>query len=640
MKAYLGKKKLTSLLGTQEIIIKSPISAVPYEPGQQNRSDITFFVNQSGYDIDKPKIATITNISNDVPFFVKKSSDDSIVFSGSVQKQKANFSSFEPGESDLYYLECKGVKSYEFRIGKYLIQRVSINPALRFMDESRQDHFESGALTGYGWRDSHQFSFELNSLVMQYMANPHAYERMPYSISNLSTCKFTDLRVQNEPDIIWLMKFGVKSYYSDGLSGIKLHALIKAQLAYFLYIYPEISNYVTLDFYTTVRDFTISQWAETTCTKQWYEISDGSDNNLFEVQSVIGTIKGEKPPGYAIIPNLMMYEVLKRDRISGYQAYFDAAYNNCVWLVNNVDLDDPANTKGQRMSEHITLEALGYFLEIYPEQAPPGILEKIERWSEVMIRRSNNMWDFRKYRDPKDTTGILNQWTGGLNEYNETGNIAGFMASAYAARRVISDEKVKDRLEEIGIAQIDNVFGRNPLGRHHSYDAPREIEGVEVGWASFHPGGFGALQNVPGVLDGAPKEAAYPFNANAAVGYTEGWVAFNTAWNCSLAYLAADDVNLKIFNQTYTDEVSEVTSGTTIGIKLKAPLNFDYSTVETAKVKILLSSGEKIDVNLSEGSVDDYYFYGNYTLPIGITHADISYGLGLFKNEKRVTILT
>ena len=76
-------------------------------------------------------------------------------------------------------------------------------------------------------------------------------------------------------------------------------------------------------------------------------------HNLFITESVVGTVKGACPPGYSIVPNLLMYEVLKRDGLDGYQDYFDAAYNSCKWVVESVDLDDPASTKGQRMNEYI-----------------------------------------------------------------------------------------------------------------------------------------------------------------------------------------------------------------------------------------------------------------------------------------------
>lgn len=64
------------------------------------------------------------------------------------------------------------------------------------------------------------------------------------------------------------------------------------------------------------------------------------------------------------------------------------------------------------MSEHVTMEALAYFLEMYGPQAPPGLSAKIAGWSDLMIKRSANLWDLRKYADPQDGTGTLDQWCG------------------------------------------------------------------------------------------------------------------------------------------------------------------------------------------------------------------------------------
>jgi hypothetical protein len=591
---------------------------------------IGIFLNQSGFDTLKSKRATITNVPDGTTFDVKAKGDDKVVFSGKVKGQIADFTSFQtPGE---YYIECPGKKyPFTFRIEKYWTQRVSVGPALRFMDQSRSDVFLTGA-NGVAWRDSHQFSFELESLTQQYQANPSLYDRMPMGISNLATCQYSELRTQTEPDIIWLMKFAVLRYWDLWKNqGKKHHALIKAQLPYFLHLYPDIKQYVSEEFYTKIRDFAIAVWAEPESNYHWYETAAfhtlTTNNNLLEVQPNIGGIKGEKPPGYAIRPNLLMYEVCKRDGIADYMKYQTAAVENAKWLVNSVNLDDPAMTKGQRMSEYVTVQGLAFMLEQYPSLAPKGTLEKINRWVDVMIARSNNLWDLRKYADPKDGTGIgLDQWTGGLIQYNEPGNLTGFLSIAYAAARVITDPAKKARIKEIGIAQLDNAFGRNPFNRHFSYDGPREIEGVDQGWPTFYVGGAGVLQDVVGVIDGSPKESAYPFNPKAPAGYTEGWVAFNTAWNSSLAYHAADDT-----------EISATRSGTTITVVLRAALNLDSTKVETGQVNVLTSAGAASKLTVTENSTDDYLFSGALTVPAGVSWVEFSYGYGLFRKKVRVT---
>ena len=121
--------------------------------------------------------------------------------------------------------------------------------ALAFMVQTRSDANVKGD-NAIAWRDSHQFSFELNGLVLQYMANPSVYDNMPQTIfaegtyvgtNKLTGTEYEDLKTQNEPDIIWLIKFAARRYYDWGCTqGKKLHMLTKEQLAYYLYLAPEL----------------------------------------------------------------------------------------------------------------------------------------------------------------------------------------------------------------------------------------------------------------------------------------------------------------------------------------------------------------------------------------------------------------
>lgn len=508
-------------------------------------ADKKWYINQCGYDVDKSKRATFTNGVRGCTFYLKDSTTDEVVFTGIIYNQIADFTKFTTvGE---YYLECRGVKSYSFKIAENRILDVSLSNALKFMEMSRQDAFDVGGNTGYGWRDSHQFSFELNSLVIMYMSNPSYYNNLPKNVYKVNECEYTELQNQNEPNIIWLIKFGVTRYYKWATEkNIQLHALIKGQLAYFLYIYPYITDYITREFYEQIRDFTISQWSINSCNKTWYDIGSNY-HNLFSTQSLVGGIKGCLPPGYAIVPNLMMYEVLKRDGIDGYQNYLDSAINNLVWLLS-LDLTDSKYTKGQRMNEYIVIHNLTYAYEMYPSLCPSNTYQTILNIAKTFISRSNNIWDYRQYRTKNDLTNntsslwVNEETTGGL--CNQPGNVAGFLGVCLMLARVINDNIISNKLKQIGIAHIDHVYGRNPLGRHFCYAATNEFDGAKLGWVKRYQGGFGNLGYCVGVLDGSPKETNYPYNPNGDTGYTEGWVAFNTPWNMSLAYLCAEDKNI------------------------------------------------------------------------------------------------
>lgn len=605
----------------------------------QDTTTVAAFVNQSGYDYGRPKHATITNVADGTAFTIKQASDNAQVWSGSVSKQIADFSGFNPtGATVEYYVECNGIKSDNFKIGRFLMARISTPLVVKSMIESRSDTWKLGSNSIVG-RDGHQFSNEVSSMAWFYAANPAAFDRMAYGVTHLSDSKFTSLRTQAEPDIIWYIKFGAMVYYDLVVNQSKqLHALSKAQLAYFLHLYPDIKQWVDATWYGQVRDMTVAQWSVSgvSADLQWYDVGTSTDNNLLATQSTYSTdVKGAQPPGYAILPNLLMYEVATRDGLTNPQQYMDAAVANATWLVG-LDLNVPNNTKGQRMSEHVTMTGLAYMLERYPAQAPAGTQAKIDGWITKMIARSNNMWEFRKFSDTA-AGDATDQWTVGTA--NDPGSVAGFPAAAFAARRVAGTAAQKTRLMELAVSQIDHVFGRNPFGRHFSHDAATEIEGVERGWATEYPGvGAGDLALVPGILDGSPKESAYPFAPTADPGSTEGWVAFQAAWITGLAYSTADEVEVKVFDSTYTTELTTAAAGTTIGIRLRAALNFNPAVQETGTVDVTTNSGTRVKVTVTEEGTDGEYFKGTHTVPADATYIDVSYGYGLFKKSVRVTI--
>lgn len=646
-----------------------------YTPGAGGNTGPAVIVNQLGYDIGRSKRATAANIPGGTPFQVINAETGEVDYTGTVEEAYGgegdsavtggiiDFTELEPNETTTYYITCYGADSYQFQIGKNLMYQSTVQQALQFMEETRQDYKVGGSNsgpTGYAWRDSHQFSFELNSLVLQYMANPAAYDNLTGGISDADQCVYPELRTQgeDEPDIVWLIKFGAMRYYDLGANqNVKLHILIKEQLAYFLYVYPYISKWVDREFYEDVRDFTIAQWGVESCSKEWYGVS-GTNHNLYTLQTAFGGLKGSQPPGHSIIPNLMMYEVALRDGLGEEvaQKFFDAAYINCEYLVSdNFDITDPYYNKGQRMSEHVTMEALAYFQELYPDQAPAGLLETITEWAKANVAHTDNLWDIRMAVAPSDLdkgytfhTGgnkgkPVNQifWTGaayaiadGQNPApkNEPGNQGGLQAIAYAASRVLEDEELKAELEIMGTAAIDDLFGRNPTGRAAFYDLTRDFAGGDLGWYTQPTGGYGALYQCTAVIDANAPEKCYPYAPeNYGSGYTEGWVAYNTAWNESLAYSSADATDLSVSKTSGK-------SGEEITITLDAPLNLDDAVVKTGYVWVTDASGKTEQVAVTENAAAGTAFTGTYTLSNSTPYITISYGIGLFEQAVKVNV--
>lgn len=505
-------------------------------------TQVKFFINQCGYDVVKPKRATVIYVPDGTAFLVKSTSDDSTKYSGVVNKQIADFSALTvDGE---YYIECKGEKSYNFKIAENRLKNTLVLPALKFMEMSRQDAWEEGGKTGYAWRDSHQFSFELNNLVLMYLADPDYWEGLPWDVYNVEQTEYTELRTQDCPNIIWLMKFAIMRYYDWNTNkGINLHALVKGQIAYFLYIYPYTSNYVDVTWYTTIRDWLISIWGVTTCNKSWYEVSGGINHSLYEMQSKIGTVKGQLPPGYAIAPNLMMYDVCVRDNLTP-NIFRNSAQNNIEWLVNSVGFSNPAYTKGQRMNHYIPFHALTFAYETHPELCPDNTHDALTEAANVLISRSNNLWDYTQYSTKGDASGATETIWVNLEASGGLCNNPGYMSMCgvyLSLARIIANADTKARLKQLAIAHIDHGFGRNPYGRCFDFEAGVDFDNARLGWTERYYGGLGMLDDCVAVLDGSPKKESFPYNPSASTGYSEGWVAFNSAWNFGLAYLMAED---------------------------------------------------------------------------------------------------
>jgi hypothetical protein len=202
-----------------------------------------------------------------------------------------------------------------------------------------------------------------------------------------------------------------------------------------------------------------------------------------------------------------------------------------------------------------------------------------------MIRRADNMWDFRRLDDAEGWTPMGEK----PQMWNEPGNITGFPAALLAARGFVSPG-MQPRIDELVWSHLDNFSGRNPVGRHFCFRGPTEIEGVEYGWFSRYPGGIGRLAKARFVIDGAPKNQHYPHHPEVGnVGWTEGWVQFNTPLNLSLAYLAWSETSLELQRD-----------GNDLLVRLRAPLDFDPAKAETGTVVVASGQGDSERVTVTE----------------------------------------
>ena len=479
-------------------------------------------VNQSGYNTADSKRFTAPLAADATPFSIVTDPGGAVVFSGTVNGGVGDFTSFQPAATGdfrvLLGTAPNQESSHVFGIGPFWIERVSYRRMIQFFIDSRCGFGDATSWnvaggknsTGIAWRDSHQFSFELRTLIQWYAANPDAFgpDRMPIEGT------YTGLRntvPADTPEIVRLIHWGVDIYLRGKLN----HTLIKEELAYFLYYYPLFQKWIPVSLYNEARDYLFPLWPNTARDRYgWYDVTH--TGNLFQTYTVMGGTKGSLPPGHSIIPNLLMHAVALREGRSDAASYRNSARNQVQWIVNNLDPANPMVTKGQRMSEQILVPALSEFMMRDASGPVTGVDAWLASWADTVIARSANYWDFRKYSDTiwtplNDINSTSHPW------WNEPGNIAGFPASALAAAARLSDPIKIARLRAIAVSQTDQVFGRNPHNRHFSFRATQAgygFEGVETGWFSQHLGGYGILENSRGVLDSSAKQLSFPYNPN------------------------------------------------------------------------------------------------------------------------------
>jgi hypothetical protein len=211
------------------------------------------------------------------------------------------------------------------------------------------------------------------------------------------------------------------------------------------------------------------------------------------------------------------------------------------------------------------------------------------------------MWDFRKLGDEPDNWTPMGDTP---QKWNEPGNVIGLPAPILAAREFITDPATQARLDQLIWSHLDGMYGRNPVGRHFSFDAPREVEGVEHGWFKFHHGGIGRLAEARFVIDGSPKDAHYPYHPEIGdIGWTEGWIQFNVCYNITLSYLAWSESKVEVSRE-----------GDELVIRLTAPLNFDYEKAEAGSVTVFSGLGDEESVTVTEDSNSSATFTGRIKL--------------------------
>ena len=555
-------------------------------------------VNQIGYFTERPKRFTAPLSSDGTAFTIREQNQTAVVYRGVINGGLGDFSAFKPADSDARYVidlsggELDANTSDPFLIRSNLAQEQYWQAATDFLNDVRSVvGTHPSAYGGCGFRDGTYYDAIVPALVLFYLSDPQFIDSMPRQIdwqaekARVTAPDFVYIQdgagpgvmdaargyyqleppKANAPDVVKILHWGAgyilmkpngrdpSASFDNDESMIEPQTV--EQIAYVLWAWPELQQWLPQSFYDRCLEFCLKFWnpeggprghftqggsankkgASSLDISPWWDPETYMTTESFDEKihnpGHMHPFKGRHAPGHSIVPNLLMHEVALREGREGAEIYLEAAVKQADWIIKNLDWNDPRTTKGHRLAEHRTIPNLVWLLQKYPEQSPDGLQEKITEWAEVAVSRSHNLWDFRKYSD--------DMWT--IPGMNEVGNSLSLPAIALSASWVVDDPALKTELERIAFASVDHVFGRNPM-LHAAPSHPKKgFSEVERGWPKHYKKDVCArLETVRGNIATLPGSEMYPFEPGKRFRHLEGWANYGASWCISLSYLQFD----------------------------------------------------------------------------------------------------
>jgi hypothetical protein len=555
-------------------------------------------VNQIGYFTERPKRFTAPLSSDGTAFTIREQNQTAVVYRGVINGGLGDFSAFKPADSDARYVidlsggELDANTSDPFLIRSNLAQEQYWQAATDFLNDVRSVvGTHPSAYGGCGFRDGTYYDAIVPALVLFYLSDPQFIDSMPRQIdwqaekARVTAPDFVYIQdgagpgvmdaargyyqleppKANAPDVVKILHWGAgyilmkpngrdpSASFDNDESMIEPQTV--EQIAYVLWAWPELQQWLPQSFYDRCLEFCLKFWnpeggprghftqggsankkgASSLDISPWWDPETYMTTESFDEKihnpGHMHPFKGRHAPGHSIVPNLLMHEVALREGREGAEIYLEAAVKQADWIIKNLDWNDPRTTKGHRLAEHRTIPNLVWLLQKYPEQSPDGLQEKITEWAEVAVSRSHNLWDFRKYSD--------DMWT--IPGMNEVGNSLSLPAIALSASWVVDDPALKTELERIAFASVDHVFGRNPM-LHAAPSHPKQgFSEVERGWPKHYKKDVCArLETVRGNIATLPGSEMYPFEPGKRFRHLEGWANYGASWCISLSYLQFD----------------------------------------------------------------------------------------------------
>lgn len=640
------KKYMKTAVGTAALSM-----LLAFEANAQQFDKYYPLVNQAGYNLNEPKRFVCYGAPDDTPFYLINQRTGKVEYEGKMIFSQGWFSDFNPVTQDEYVIEVKGKgRSVPFWIADHLIEKVSSKLAYDFFVDVRgsEDPVHSNEAKVYGGgpsRDQGAFGLEALFEVLFYSSNPALFDNWTQELGDKKCADLIDLILWHAEFAYHHVEFNGPILTRHGTLGYEgeprmvydywntLDHLAPVCAAYHTFLKP----YLSEEKYQAYRKTCLERWEkyDRHKTVRYWTYSTKWVDQGFQEFNEMGNVFGQ-----SVFSNLFMYLCELNEPDGNPEKFLKYAQESAQDIIDNWDFNNPRHMWWIRNGEHITPQALEFFLLVAPDKAPAGTRKKLQAWARHIQQRCNNCWKYRSHSETEMAHPVT----------KELGGAPALGGSLFAAAHLLGD----DALRKLGWAQVDFVFGVNPVGAHIGHKSEERLklngywEGVENGWPDSHPNGYGMLGSCRGTLEGTPLDGQFPKSNSTTTAddldnignkcyATEGWAISNRGWMATLTFSTLGSQTVDVV----TSEGKTVTAaeaGDKLRIRLKAALNIDWNKKDKGWVEVKIDDKVVQRLPVEETAPNSGLFEGEYKIPAAASGKQLTFSYGYFGFDKKAQV--
>lgn len=608
-------------------------------------------VNQTGYNLNEPKRFVCYGAPDDTPFYLINQRTGKIEYEGKMIFSQGWFSDFNPVTQDEYVIEVKGKgRSVPFWIADHLIEKVSSKLAYDFFVDVRgsEDPVHSNEAKVYGGgpsRDQGAFGLEALFEVLFYSSNPALFDNWTQELGDKKCADLIDLILWHAEFAYHHVEFNGPILTRHGTLGYEgeprmvydywntLDHLAPVCAAYHTFLKP----YLSEEKYQAYRKTCLERWEkyDRHKTVRYWTYSTKWVDQGFQEFNEMGNVFGQ-----SVFSNLFMYLCELNEPDGNPEKFLKYAQESAQDIIDNWDFNNPRHMWWIRNGEHITPQALEFFLLVAPDKAPAGTRKKLQAWARHIQQRCNNCWKYRSHSETEMAHPVT----------KELGGAPALGGSLFAAAHLLGD----DALRKLGWAQVDFVFGVNPVGAHIGHKSEERLklngywEGVENGWPDSHPNGYGMLGSCRGTLEGTPLDGQFPKSNSMTTAddldnignkcyATEGWAISNRGWMATLTFSTLGSQTVDVVTSDGRP-VTAAEAGDKLYVRLKAALNIDWNKKDKGWVEVKIDDKVVQRLPVEETAPNSGLFEGEYKVSAVASGKQLTFSYGYFGFDKKAQV--